>query len=121
MRMTNLRRNRNVLYLCNQIEENDRLIFDKPKRMKLNYQPLSMTGEIISFGSEFIDKLIIYTTKDVAKQFHNFDRVYINNKVPSVYDKLCKDADFYVNGEPLIYINEATIYLQRMIGDSNEY
>ena len=116
--MTNLKRNRNVLYLCNRIEKDGRLIFDKPKKMEFNYQPVSMTGEIISFGAEFIDKLIIYTTKKIAKKFHNFDRVYINNEVPVEYDKTCADADFYVNGEPLIYLNEATIYLQRMTGDS---
>lgn len=119
--MTNLKRNRNVLYLCNRIEKDDRLIFDKPKKMKLNYQPISTTGEIISFGSEFINRLIIYTTKDVAKKFHNFDRVYVYNAVPKTYDKLCSDADFYVNGEPQIFLKEAMIHLQRMTGDSDEY
>lgn len=117
--MYNLKRNRNVLYLCNRIEENGRLIFSKPKKYKLNYQPVSMVGEIISFGPEYINKLIAYTTKEVAKDFHNFDRVYINNKIPKEYDKLCKDADFYVNGEPLIYLGEATIFLQRMTGDND--
>ena len=119
--MNNLKRNRNVLYLCKQIEENGRIVFDRPKKFNLNYQPVSTTGEIISFGSEFINRLIIYTTSEVAKEFHNFDRVYINNKLPEEYDKTCSDADFYVNGEPLIFLTEAMIYLQRMTGDFNEY
>lgn len=115
--MTNLKRNKREFYLCNRIEQDGRLIFTKPKKLKMNYQPVSMTGEIISFGSEFINKLILYTTEKKSKQFHNFDRCYIYTKPPTEYDKYCSDADFYVDGEPLIYIKEATIYLQRMTGD----
>lgn len=115
--MINLKRNKREFYICNRIEENGRLIFTKPKKLKMNYQPVSMTGEIISFGSEFINKLILYTTEKEAKQFHNFDRCYIYTKPPVEYDKYCSDADFYVDGEPLIYMKEAMIYLQRMTGD----
>lgn len=119
--MTNLKRNKQEFYICNRVEKDGRMIFTKPKKLEMNYQPVSMTGEIISFGSEFINKLIIYTTKKKAKQFHNADRCYIYIKPPKEYDKYCSDADFYVNGNPLIYLNDAIIYLQRMTGDENEY
>lgn len=115
--MTNLKRNKKIFYLCNRIEENGRLVFSEPKKLKMNYQPISMTGEIISFGSEFINKLILYTTEEKAKQFHNFDRCYIYKQPPKNYDKFASEADFYIDGEPLIYMKEATIYLQRMTGD----
>ena len=117
--MNNLKRNKNVLYLCQQVENNGRLEFSKPIKLKLNYQPVSMTGEIISFGSEFINKLVIYTTDKVAKQFHNFDRCYIYTKPPKDYDKFASEADFYINGNPAIFLTEAIIYLQRMTGDYN--
>lgn len=115
--MTNLRRNKRILYLCNQKEENDRIIYTEPKKMKLNYLPLSTTGEIIAFGNEFIDRLVIYTTPKISKDFHNADRCYIFKEKPKEYDKFCSTADFYVDGEPLVYLNEATIYLTRMTGD----
>ena len=115
--MTNLKRNKQVLYLCNRIEKDGRLIFDKPKKLKVNYQPVSMTGEIISFGSEFINKLVIYTNDKIARKFHNFDRCYIYVKPPETYDKTAAEADFYVNGEPSIFLTESTIHLQRMTGD----
>ena len=115
--MNNLKRNKNVLYLCNRKEENGRLVFSQPIKMELNYQPVSTTGEMISFGSDFINRLIIYTTKRIAKQFHNFDRLYIFNEVPEEYDPYCVGADYYVNGEPSIFLGEAMIYLQKMTGD----
>lgn len=116
--MNNLKRNRKVFYVCNQKVENDRLIFTEPKKMFLNYQPISMTGEIIAFGSEYINRLIIYTNSKIAENFHNFDRCYVYKKPPTTYDKFCSEADFYVDGEPLIYLTEATITLNRMTGDS---
>ena len=116
--MNNLKRNKKTFYVCNQKEEDGRLVYDEPKKMVLNYQPVSMVGEIIAFGSEYINRLIIYTTAENAKNFHNFDRCYVYKEPPTTYDKFCYDADFYVDGEPLIYINEATITLNRMTGDS---
>ena len=116
--MNNLKRNKRVFYVCNQIEEKGRLIFTEPKKMILNYQPVSMTGEIIAFGSEYINRLIIYTNSEIVKNFHNFDRCYVYREPPTIYDKFCSDADFYVDGDPLIYLTEATVTLNRMTGDS---
>ena len=39
---------------------------------------------------------------------------------PTTYDKYCTTADFYVDGEPLYFINQARFFLQRMVGDENE-
>lgn len=117
--MNNQLRNRRKVYLCSiSVDENtNRKIFLEPKEMKLNYLPLSSTGEIISAGNEFAKRLVVYTTKDIAKDIHNNDRFFIYKEPPTEYDKTCADADFEVDGEPLKHINEGVFYLQRMTGD----
>ncbi len=120
--MKQLLRNRRNVYLCNRIAdtENGRIKFSTPVLYKLNFQPLSTDGEIIAFGNDYINRLAIYTSVEKAKNFHNFDRCYVYTEPPATADDYCIDADYYVDGEPLIYLNEATIYLQRMVGDSDE-
>jgi hypothetical protein len=118
--MYRLQRNKRPVYVCNQDVENDRKIFNKPKLFKLNYQPLSTDGEIITAGTEYINRLVVYLSPKEAKQIHNADRCYVFVEPSKEYDKFCVNADFYVDGEPLIYLNEARLYLQRMVGDYNE-
>lgn len=118
--MFRLERNKRTIYLCNQDVENNRKIFTEPVEYKLNYQPLSTDGEIITAGNEYINRLVVYTSPEKARNFHNADRCYVYVEVPDVYDKFCRTADFYVDGEPLIYLNEASFYLQRMVGDVDE-
>ena len=85
--MNNLKRNKKTFYVCNQKEEDGRLVYDEPKKMVLNYQPVSMVGEIIAFGSEYINRLIIYTTAENAK---NLDQEIV--KISNVaWDKLKSD------------------------------
>lgn len=115
--MNHLVRNKRKVYLCNQQEENNRIIYSEPKEYMLNYQPLSTDSEIIAAGQEYINRLVIYTNPKIAKDFHSKDRCYIFKDIPEEYDKFAIDADFYVDGEPLYYLNEARIYLQRMTGD----
>ena len=120
--MLNLLRNKRKIYLCNRVinEEINRIEFTEPLEYRVNYQPLSTDGEIIASGNDYIKRLAIYTSLDKAKDFHNFDRCYVFKNIPEEYDKNCTTADFYVDGEPLLYLNEAIIYLQRMIGDEDE-
>jgi hypothetical protein len=104
------------------IDENNtnRIIYSNPIKCNMNYQPLSTTGEIIASGNEFINRLVVYTSPTKAKNIHNFDRFYVFIKPPKEYDKFCADADFYVDGEPMTFLNESRFYLQRMIGDVDE-
>lgn len=118
--MLSLERNKRTIYLCSQDIENNRKIFSVPVKYKLNYQPLSTDGEIITAGNEYINRLVVYTSPKIAKMFHNADRCYVYAEKPKQYDKFCRTADFYVDGEPLIYLNEASFYLQRMVGDNDE-
>lgn len=118
--MKQLLRNRRNVYLCNKIEDNGRMKFTEPVLYKLNFQPLSTDGEIIASGNDYVNRLAIYTDVERARNFHNFDRCYVYVEPPEIVDDFCANADFYVDGEPLFYLNEATIYLQRMIGDADE-
>lgn len=146
--MRHLLRNKRTIYLCNRTKvlenallteknkiiltekeqpiiiseekTNNRIIFSIPIKHKLNYQPLNSDGEIIVAGSEYNKRLIVYTTPEIAKMFHNADRCYVYKKPPEEYDKTCAEADFYVDGEPLTFLNESHFYLQRMTGDYND-
>lgn len=118
--MYRLKRNKRSLYYCNQTIENDRKIFSNPKEIQLNYQPLSTEGEIIASGNEYINRLVVYGSPEEISEFHNADRCYVFAEPPEEYDKFCTTADFYVDGEPMVYLNEAHLYLQRMVGDGDE-
>lgn len=118
--MVTLKRNKRELYLCSQDVENNRKIFGHPKKYEVNYQPLTTSGEVITAGIEYINRLAVYTDIKTAKKFHNADRCYVFVDKPTTYDKYCTTADFYVDGEPLYFINQARFFLQRMVGDENE-
>lgn len=118
--MNRLMRNRRDVYVCNQQEDKGRINFSKPILYKLNYQPLSSAGEIVASGNDYINRLVVYTSIENAKKIHNFDRCYVFTLPPNTYDAFCQDADFYVDGEPLLYLNEAVFYLQRMVGEADE-
>lgn len=115
--MNHLRRNKKVLYLCKRKEENGKVIFEQPERYLLNYQPLNSVGEIVAVGNEYINRLIFYTNMETGKNFHNFDRCYVYKELPEQYNKFVCDGDFYVDGEPQVYMEEVTVFLQRMTGD----
>lgn len=121
--MRQLDRNKKEFYLCSRkVDENNqqRIIFSQPILCKMNYQPLSTTGEIIASGNDFLNRLVVYASLEEAKKVHNFDRCYVFTKPPKEYDKLCINADYYVDGEPMSFLNETRFYLQRMVGDTDE-
>lgn len=119
--MNNLLRNKRIIYICNRIIENGRYFYSNPQKVKVNYQPISdkSAGEIIAVGENYINRLILYMKPSLAKKFHNFDRCYVFVDPPKNHDKVCSEADFYVDGSPSRYINESTVHLQRMTGDED--
>lgn len=119
--MNNLKRNKRAIYLCKQKESNGRIIFDKPKKFKVNYQPVSdkSYAQILATGPEYIHRLIVYMKPKIAKEFHNLDRCYVFVNPPKDYDITCGKADYYVDGNPTNYINESTVHFQRMTGDDD--
>ena len=121
--MNNLKRNKRWLYFCKRKPVNGRMIFEKPVKMKLNYQPIESTktqGRLLKTGLDYVSTLIVYTNPHYGKEIHNGDRCYVFVKPPKTYDKTCTSADYYVNGEPKIYQNEYTFHLTRMVGDDYE-
>ena len=53
----------------------------------------------------------------VAKDFEDKDRCYIYKEPSIPFDPLCNDADYIVDGSPLITLNEAEVNLTRISGD----
>jgi len=117
--MNNLIRNKRSIYICKQIKVDGRIKFSAPEQFFFNYQPLENEGEIIAFGPESNNRLIIYGRPDQLSQFHNFDRCYVFKQPPETPDDYCTDADYYIDGDPKNYINEMTMYLQKMVGDDD--
>ena len=119
--MRNLSRNKQPIYLCKKtietINEREREVFSEPVEYLVDYQPISTDGEIIAFGNDYINRLVIYTTREIASNFNNADRCYVYVEKPETHDRMCNTADFVVDGKPMIFLNEARIYLQRMTGD----
>lgn len=118
--MNVLKRNKRKLYLCRKIEDNGRIIFDKPIEIRVNYQPIEDTrtrGQLLEFGPDYTSTLIVYIKPTMRELFHNGDRCYVFVSPPEEYDKTCVAADYYVNGEPKLYMNECTFHLNRMKGD----
>lgn len=98
-------------------EDDYREVFSKPQEVRLSFLPLAVNGEILETGLEYSKRISVYTTREFAKKIHNGDRFFIFKQPPKKYDPLCTTADYYVHGEPSIYLTEATIYLRRMTGD----
>lgn len=94
-----------------------REVFSKPMKVKLSFLPLAVDAEMLETGLDYSKRISIYTTKEFAKKIHNGDRFFIFQKPPEKYDPTCNTADYYVHGEPNIYLTEATIYLRKMTGD----
>lgn len=115
--MNNLKRNKRTFYVCNKKEENGRIIFSEPQEVRLNFQPIRSDFQMLEAGPDFRSTLIVYMRPSKGKIFHNGDRCYVFVKPPEEYDKTCNTADYYVDGDPKIYINEYTIHLERMKGD----
>ena len=118
--MNVLKRNKRTLYLCQKVEEDGRMIFGKPIEVRANYQPIEDTrtvGQLLEFGPDYTSTLIVYINPIMRNLFHNGDRCYVFVEPPEEYDKTCTTADYVVNGEPKLYMNECTFHLLRMKGD----
>lgn len=112
--MINLARNKRKFYLCKKIADN--ITFEKPKVKNLNYQPINSVGEMLTLGEEYSMYLKIQCSPSEAADFSDKDRCYIYKKPPLEHNPLCDDADYIVDGEPIITINEAEIKLTKLSG-----
>lgn len=115
-----LKRNKQTLYLCKKYVENNITKYKEPIQISTNYQPVSSTGEMIAIGNEYTQYLKIEDIIEIGKQFSNGDKCYVYTNPPEEHDELCENADFYVNGNPLITLNSAVVSLKRLTGE-DEY
>ena len=60
-------------------------------------------------------------TKEEVSRFKNKDRVYVYI-TPNLlnFDEMCHDADYEVDGDPIITLNDGEVMLTRLSGD-DEY
>lgn len=118
--MNCLKRNKRKIYLCRKIEDDGRMIFGEPIEVRVNFQPIESTktqGLWLETGPDYTSTLIVYIKPTLRDLFHNGDRCYVFVNPPEEYDKTCTTADYVVNGEPKLYMNECTFHLIRMKGD----
>lgn len=112
--MISLVRNKRPFYLCKKIADNTS--FEKPIRKNLNYQPINSVGEMLTLGEEYSMYLRIKCTPSEAADFKDKDRCYIYKQPPVEHNLMCDDADYVVDGEPIITLNEAQITLRKLSG-----
>lgn len=112
--MISLVRNKRKFYLCKKVA--DDISFEKPKLKNLNFQPISSVGEMLTLGEEYSMYLRIKCNPNEASDFSDKDRCYVYKKPPLVHDEICDDADYVVDGEPVITLNEAEITLRKLSG-----
>lgn len=118
--MRNLRRNKRKLYLCQKYTDNLIDKFKEPIELWENYVPTNSEGDLISMGMDYPMYLRIKTNISERNLFHPKDRLYVYVDKPSEHDSLCKDADYEVESDPMVFINEMEVVLHRLSSDTNE-
>lgn len=117
--MRTLARNKRKLYLCQQITDGNLIKYSEPIELYENYVPTNSDGDLISLGLEYPMYLRIKTNIEEKDLFHPKDRLYVYNEPPTEYDELCENADYEVNKQPSLFINEMEVMLKRL-SDDNE-
>lgn len=112
--MISLARNKRTFYLCKKVANNT--TFEKPIIKRLNFQPISSVGEMLTLGQEYSMYLRIKCKPSEAADFKDEDRCYIYKQPPKEHDLMCEEADYVVDGEPIITLNEAQITLRKLSG-----
>lgn len=112
--MISLARNKRTFYLCKKVADNT--TFEKPISKTLNFQPISSVGEMLTLGEDYSMYLRIKCTPSEAADFRDKDRCYIYKQPPKPHDLMCDEADYVVDGEPIITLNEAQITLRKLSG-----
>lgn len=123
--MYTLKRNQKPLYLCKRYvdEETNVTKYERPEEaLYVNWQPISSDSESFIFGIEYSKYIRIKGSKEECSKFNNKDRVYIFKQPDLInFDNMCSDADYEVDGSPLITINDGEVLLKRLSsGEENE-
>lgn len=119
--MNTLQRNNRGLYLCSRYVQNGVELFKEPKYYSINYNPTSSAEQIMTFGVNYSIYLLAKVLPELGAEFHAGDRCYIYTKPPTKHDKLCKEADYVVNGEPISSLNVTEIKFKRLSENEQIY
>lgn len=112
-----LKRNKRVLYLCTTYQDGNIRKFNKPVEIKLNHRVTNSEEDLIALGLDYPKYVRIKADLKYANTFHPKDRVYIKHKPNEEnFDVLCKDADYEVEGDPIVSLNVVEVTLKRLSG-----
>lgn len=118
--MVGLKRNKRAFYLCKKYIDSETNVtkYKKPQKVFLNFQPTNSDAQVLALGTEYSKYLkVTGTAKDISI-FSNKDKCYVYIKPPKDFDEMCDDADYEVNGDPLITLNEGELMLKKLSGDN---
>ena len=115
--MITLNRNKRKIYVCTKkVQNGDIKGYNEPVELYEDYAITNTEADLQSFGMDAYMYLRIHTNKNHKQYYHLGDRVYVNVEYPSVYDELCKTADYEVYKDPIVSLNSVTVLLKRRSG-----
>lgn len=117
--MIGLKRNKRPIYWCKKYidEETNVTKFKNPERIFLNYQPTNSDAQVLALGTEYSKYLKVTGSDNEIVKIKNKDRFYVYAKPPKVFDGMCEDADYEVDGDPSITLNEGSFMLNKLSGN----
>lgn len=118
--MKTLHRNKRKLYLCKSYVENGRRKFEAPIEIYENWQLTSTNADFMNIGLELFNYARIRTSLEHKDYYKVGDRVYLYVTPPDEPDEFCTTADYQVYKDPIITLNECTIWLQKLSGRNGE-
>lgn len=112
-----LKRNKRIIYLCEEYQDGDIAKYRQPQKIKINYQSTNSESDMIALGLDFPKYIRIKADLKYSDTFHPKDRVYIKS-IPDEenFDVLCKDADYEVDSDPRVSLNVVEVILKRLSG-----
>lgn len=117
--MIGLKRNKRPIYWCEKyIDEATNVTkFKKPERIFLNYQPTNSDAQVLALGTEYSKYLKVTGSDNEIVKIKNKDRFYVYANPPKTFDGMCEDADYEVDGDPSITLNEGSFMLNKLSGN----
>lgn len=123
--MKTLHRNKRKLYLCKAYfdETTGRRKFEAPIEIYENWQVTNTDAEFLNIGLELFNYARIRTSIEHADYYHVGDKLYLftkPSKLPTkedpTFDEFATTADYQVYKDPIITLNEVTVWLQKLSG-----
>ena len=112
--MRTLERNKQLLYLCEKYEDDDKVFYRQPKPFYENYTPTNSEGDLIGIGMTYPVYLRIKSDITNKDRYKPGDRLYVYKTPPKEHDVLARDCDYIVSEEPSKTINQIEVILKRL-------